>query len=385
MKSFSKILCRGVLCVVSIFTHRISSSQHLRSCPEGSSTVTLKLPTTQGDQYQVLGLVDTAGDLSWITTVTDSGQLNLLYTATSADIPLTLVLRDSTGSFVATTITLTGNLILQQQTGVLIANDGLVTTTVGSDGTRLASFPLTDSPAVTFFQPVEPSRESYFFDDFIAFNASAGSVFYGDTPWVISNNTYPARVTSLQSTCSAVGVTRLLTGNIQDSLNYVIKQINADGSSNGVGFGLGPCINEWRIALPVATLSLAQSFTVLCGMGDHLGSAPYLPSNGIYFSYTNTPDAVWQINTAFNGVTVTYDTNPATPPQGGCFQRLAYIVSADESHVDFFINDVYVGTIDTNIPTGTNCSPCASIRTGGASGALDLDYWYYHYTFNVRR
>lgn len=355
-----------------------------RACSQISSSYTLLLPASQGEPYQVLGLIDDMGTLSWITTVTDASQLNLLYTATSADIPLTLVLRDSTGSFAATNITLTGNLTLATLTGVLVAQDGLVSATIGIDGTRLASFPLTDVPAVNFFQPVEPSRESYFFDDFIAFNASAGGVFYGDTPWVISNNSYPSRVTSLKNTSSSVGVTRLSTGNMQDSLNYLIKQINADGTSNGVGFGLGPCLNEWRVSIPGSTLSLANSFTVCCGMGDNLGTAPYVPQNGIYFSYTNTGSgAVWQINTAFGG-TITQNTSPAVTPLAGVFQRLAYVVDASSSQVDFFIDDLYVGTL-YNIPSGNDCSAFASIRTGGSSGSIDLDYWYYHYTFNLRR
>lgn len=83
-----------------------------RACVTGSTNLILKLPTTQGLQYQVMGLVDNTGDLSWITTITDSNQLQLIYTATSCDRPLTLVLRDTTGSFAATTITLTGNSLI---------------------------------------------------------------------------------------------------------------------------------------------------------------------------------------------------------------------------------------------------------------------------------
>ncbi len=86
----------------------------------------LLLPAMQGGEGQVLGLLSDNGDLAWITTVTNSEQLQLLYTATSADIPLTLVLRDSTGSFAATTITLTSCLVLDDANlataGTLCAN-----------------------------------------------------------------------------------------------------------------------------------------------------------------------------------------------------------------------------------------------------------------------
>lgn len=86
----------------------------------------LLLPAMQGGEGQVLGLLSNDGDLAWITTVTNSEQLQLLYTATSEDIPLTLVLRDSTGSFAATTITLTSCLVLEDANlataGTLCAN-----------------------------------------------------------------------------------------------------------------------------------------------------------------------------------------------------------------------------------------------------------------------
>lgn len=77
------------------------------------NNVVLLLPTTQAEtDYQVLGMVDLAtGQLGWITTVTSQEDLELLYTATSADIPLTLVLRDDTGSFAASDVTVQGLIV----------------------------------------------------------------------------------------------------------------------------------------------------------------------------------------------------------------------------------------------------------------------------------
>lgn len=77
------------------------------SAPSGFSIITPSTPPDE--QYQVLGNVDiSTGRLGWITTVTNSEQLQLLYTATSADIPLTLVLRDAAGNFAASIITAEG-------------------------------------------------------------------------------------------------------------------------------------------------------------------------------------------------------------------------------------------------------------------------------------
>lgn len=76
-----------------------------RACTTpNAESFNILLPKTEGNQFQVLGLVDNNGTLSWITTITGAA-VNLLTTATSADIPLTLVLRDSTGSFAASIVT----------------------------------------------------------------------------------------------------------------------------------------------------------------------------------------------------------------------------------------------------------------------------------------
>jgi hypothetical protein len=76
-----------------------------------NDSYTLQFPISEGSAFQVLATTGgNPAQLTWITTVTNSTQLNLLNTATSADIINTLVLRDNTGSFIATNITTTGTL-----------------------------------------------------------------------------------------------------------------------------------------------------------------------------------------------------------------------------------------------------------------------------------
>lgn len=369
---------------------QIFSSTSLLFDTTGNNTVALSAPLVLDDSYSVqfpvsVGQPDqvlaTLGgnpaQLTWITTVTNSAQLNLLYTATSADIPLTLVLRDSTGSFAATNVTLTGNLILPDQTGALVANAGLVTTTVGIDGTRLASFPTT-SPAtpVTFFQPVEPTRELYFFDDFIAFNRSKGALFYGDTPWVIGFNG-AARVSSQAPSGNAMGITRITTDGTNSS-NYLIKQTTPTVAQSLL-FGQGVCFNEWCVALPTVS-SYVVAVVGICDTLVTFGPLTY-PTNGIYFSNTG---GVWSLNAANNGTTTTVATTVS--PSATVFQRLGFNVNALGNRVDFYINGGLVGTITSNIPT-SGCSPLAYIgRTGGGAAlSLDIDYWYLHYTFSSLR
>lgn len=99
-------------CIAQTPSYYIDLRDLTRGCSSSEPAYALLLPTAQGSTGQVLGLADAQGDLTWLTTITNSDQLQLLYTATSCDTPLTLVLRDSTGSFAATTITLTGNSLI---------------------------------------------------------------------------------------------------------------------------------------------------------------------------------------------------------------------------------------------------------------------------------
>ena len=58
-----------------------------RVCSTASPVYQLILPTQEGSQGQILGLADNSGTLTWLTTLTNSTQLNLLYTATSCNSP----------------------------------------------------------------------------------------------------------------------------------------------------------------------------------------------------------------------------------------------------------------------------------------------------------
>ncbi|MBY0110206.1 MAG: tail fiber domain-containing protein [Candidatus Babeliaceae bacterium] len=83
------------------------------------TNVMIQLPSYQGELNQVLAQ-NPIGQLTWVTTVTDSKAISLLYSATPADIPNTLVLRDGTGSFAATNVTVT-SVIFQGQNGNYIS------------------------------------------------------------------------------------------------------------------------------------------------------------------------------------------------------------------------------------------------------------------------
>lgn len=113
----------GSGCTVDLAAIYEATNQTRACATPNAESFNLLLPKTEGQQFQVLGVIDNNGTLSWITTVTNSATISsvyaLVHTATSADIPLTLVLRDSAGSFSANILTVTG----------VIANSATITTT----------------------------------------------------------------------------------------------------------------------------------------------------------------------------------------------------------------------------------------------------------------
>ncbi len=117
---------------IQFYNHNDTSYVGLRGpCTTSSLPFNLILPTSASSaQYQVLGDVgNPQGQLGWITTVTSTQAINLVYTATSADVPNTLVLRDNTGSFAATNVTVTSVRFEAQNNSGYVAISGPATAT----------------------------------------------------------------------------------------------------------------------------------------------------------------------------------------------------------------------------------------------------------------
>ena len=54
--------------------------------------------------------------------------------------------------------------------------------------------------------------------------------------------------------------------------NYLIKQL-AGTTASSLAFGYGPCLNEWRVAIPTVS-SAINTFTTRVGFGDNPTGRP---------------------------------------------------------------------------------------------------------------
>jgi hypothetical protein len=102
-----------------------------------------------------------------------------------------------------------------------------------------------------------------------------------------------------------------------------------------------------RIKIP--TLSTAtEEFVVRCGFIDVSTNAE--PVDGAYFEYIRTTDVNWRYNTASNS---TRTKNSSTSAVDTNWVNLKIVVDGTTPSARFYINNVLVGTITTNIPIGS--------------------------------
>ncbi len=211
-----------------------------RACTPTTS-YQLVLPSAEGLQGQVLGLADNAGTLTWLTTLTNSNQLNFIYTATSCDKPLTLILRDSTGSFAATTITLTGNsLINYSSVGGCDTGSGFV------------------------FAPTHQNT-------IIGLNAGNNNTLTGTSNVALGFNALMTATVACDNVAIGVNSAQTLQGGAQFTYyNYLDNQITAIGGAENVAIGIN------------ALATTTQGFgNVALGSGA-LSNAVDIAAGGVY-------------------------------------------------------------------------------------------------------
>ncbi len=106
-------------------------------------------------------------------------------------------------------------------------------------------------------------------------------------------------------------------------------------------------------------------------------------NNNIIFLYANATSANWQIRTDKAGTATTTTT---TTPVTAAWHHLKFVVNAAGTSVEFFVDNVSVGTIGTNIPV-LKLLPTFGIKKNLGTGAMYLscDYIKIDQTFTTPR
>lgn len=110
----------------------------------------------------------------------------------------------------------------------------------------------------------------------------------------------------------------------------------------------GELISISKIRLPVLSVA-AQGFDIRVGFGDSISPTDHTDSCG-YFEYSHdTNGGNWVISTANNATRT--KTNTTVAPVANQWIYLKTVTNSSGTQTDFYIDNVLVGSITTNIPT----------------------------------
>ena len=146
-----------------------------------------------------------------------------------------------------------------------------------------------------------------------------------------------------------------------------------NGLTGGGAISLGT-----SAAIDITTLSNAtDEFDIRVGLCDVTSGADC--TDGVYFWYNRNTSVNWIRSTA-NGGTRTQTASTNAVATGWVY--LQFVVADDESSVEFFVNNVSIGSNTLNIPTTAATGLLFVIikSAGTASRDFDIDYvtFYQH-------
>jgi hypothetical protein len=120
-------------------------------------------------------------------------------------------------------------------------------------------------------------------------------------------------------------------------------------SNNGINRILagGNQTIEWRVQVSALSTS-AQRYTIYAGLRD--GNAAGDAANSICFKYSDNLNSGQWLGQTRNASTST-NVNSSVAVAASAWYKLRFQVNAGGTNVDFYVNDVYIGSSTTNIPT----------------------------------
>jgi hypothetical protein len=175
-------------------------------------------------------------------------------------------------------------------------------------------------------------------EDFIA------SATSGQTGWTITSSGTSAATAVTSTLFGRYGVNSLTTGTTATGRNCISKGGNIIVFSNGV--------TVWEASVRLANLSTpTERYIYYAGFGDNAVAGEQ--SDGVYFHYNEGVSGdFWRIKTANNNTRTTEVTT--SPILANEWYKLKIEIAPNGTRADFFVNDVNIGNITTNIPIAAN-------------------------------
>ena len=202
------------------------------------------------------------------------------------------------------------------------------------------------------------------FDDFISAGTSSGSI--GNLAWTLTTGTVAYQV----SANPRMGVVRLNT-NTSNSGSGTLSL----GTTSPIVLGGGRHIIEFYVNIPTLGGTGAAAFTAEVGLQDTTGSTE--TANGVYVSYSGTAAGTINWNCKTSSASTRTSTSSGTAAAANTWVKFTIVVNPAGTNVDYYVNNLFVAAITTNIPT-TPIAPNIHLWAGAtntAAKSLDIDFY----------
>jgi hypothetical protein len=221
----------------------------------------------------------------------------------------------------------------------------------------------------------DPRQGVYLYEDFYS-----SSINGDNNLTAVAGNGGAGGIEGAQAVTNTIGVVSLRTG------TSAINGFCILWTDDTFNWGGGPAIYESRVKVS-ALSDGTNTYLARVGFGDSYGSAIDF-NDGIFFAYTDSVNSGnWTINTANNGSKTAANTSVA--PVADTWTKLGLQINAAGTLVEFFIDNVSVGTIATNIPTAAGRGAGLNFQMGKSAGQTDrrlyIDYVTYRQYFTTQR
>ena len=223
---------------------------------------------------------------------------------------------------------------------------------------------------------IDVERKIRNYENWADFENGVNSTIYSST--TAGGSGAAVSATAANGFSNKIGIVQLITGTNNSGRATIISNTNIFQG------GLGLLTFE-AIGISFSNLNDGtNTYTIRIGFID---SATGDSTDGIYFEYNNTNANNWTMVTANNSTrtrTVTTGTAAANTSY-----NLKIVVNTVGTLATFYVDDVSVGTINTNIPTalsrlfGVGCVILKS--AGGTSRTCNIDGMYINYQLTTTR
>lgn len=229
---------------------------------------------------------------------------------------------------------------------------------------------------------LDPRKESYMFEDF---GGGIVNSFVGTNGWrmapSVAGYVDVASVGDYDSTMLGAIVLSSDTG-----IAPAYAAVSLGLPTTGIGFvSGGKVIFETRVKIPTLR-TVAEEYQLYLGMANNVDGNT-APTTGIYFVYS-VGSAFWQAAATVGGVSSSVTSSVTVAIN--TWYRLKAEVNEAGTRVDFFINDVNIGNVTTNIPNTNASAYPPSLRLAKSAGILVenkcfIDYYTLYKKFNPTR